>query len=223
MCSVLCQTRVSVWLNKDLIAYSNSPSIHTPTASPQYSQEDVITGLLKVHKTHEDLIGKQPWHPQQAWKDKELVHSSMTRTEYAMFLLNPRFDKQFEPPFQHFGIHFPRKTERCNNPIFREHPPVLKMCTTNLVCHSRSTTTRQHWKGLSIKTAQQCLEPSATQGESKQMAFVLVWKGVPLQQKQNIFGPSPHGSDSSKNTIYHCLRVYVNELSVPQQPDTQRR
>lgn len=57
----------------------------------------------------------------------ELIHCCMTRTEFALFLLNTKFNNQSVPPFQHPGINFPREAEDCDTPIIGAHPPVSRV------------------------------------------------------------------------------------------------
>lgn len=58
---------------------------------------------------------------------KEVIHCCMTRTEFALFLLNTKFNNQSVPPFQHPGINFPREAEDCDTPIIGAHPPVSRV------------------------------------------------------------------------------------------------
>lgn len=69
----------------------------------------------------------------------ELVQCSMSRTEPALLLLNPRLDYRCFPPLQHPGVDLTRVGEECNPTIIRAHPPLplLKKRNHHPVCQSR--------------------------------------------------------------------------------------
>lgn len=53
----------------------------------------------------------------QYWcEGEELLQCSVTRTEFASFLLDPMFDEYTDPPLQYHGIDLPREVEECDPP-----------------------------------------------------------------------------------------------------------
>jgi len=52
---------------------------------------------------HVDWLGKLPGPLEYSYEGKVLVHSSTTRTESALLVLNLRFDQRSEPTFQYPG------------------------------------------------------------------------------------------------------------------------
>lgn len=88
-----------IW-GKDLLTnWREQPTFHWQARQGAGLPRDAVFGLLKVHRTHVDWMGKSLFSPNKPCKGKELVNCPSARAEFTLFFLNLRLDNRPEPPF----------------------------------------------------------------------------------------------------------------------------
>jgi len=139
---------------------------------------------------------------------------SRTWEKTTLLLWNLRLNNWSELTFQPPGININGEVESCYPPIIVQleqtlQSSILKMGTNTPVCLSTdmwSQTSMWNWRGVSVKTAPQCSEPSASP-DNAFMGFE-----VPLKNNGNCrWHPI---QDTTPGGNQNCCLVYTHKLTV---------